>query len=115
MPFSFDVPHTPVNARDPASKPILLQGAIEGHVLVKNINKTLPLKKPQLLSIFGYDAIAPSQMNVPDTGEFLGPWVFGWDSQPVGNSWVDPLPLIAINGTLISGGKDHFSAPLFVV
>lgn len=51
-------PHSYVNVRDPASAPAILQEAIEGHVLVKNTNGALPLKKPQVLSLFGYDAVA---------------------------------------------------------
>lgn len=37
------IPHKKVNARDPAAKGTLLDAAVEGHVLVKNVNKTLPL------------------------------------------------------------------------
>ncbi|EME82408.1 glycoside hydrolase family 3 protein [Pseudocercospora fijiensis CIRAD86] len=50
--------HTFVKARDPASAPSILQGAQEGHVLVKNTNNALPLKKPNVLSLFGYGATA---------------------------------------------------------
>lgn len=53
MPQDLNAPHKLVNAIDPASKRTLLQSAIEGHVLVKNINGALPLKKPLLLSLFG--------------------------------------------------------------
>lgn len=56
MASSYDAPHQIVDARDPNNKPILLQGAVEGHVLVKNVNNTLPLKSPRLLSVFGYSA-----------------------------------------------------------
>src|SRR5688572_32095769 len=47
-------PHEIVDARDPAAKPTIREGAIEGHVLVKNTKDTLPLKKPRMLSLFGY-------------------------------------------------------------
>ncbi|KXT03524.1 hypothetical protein AC578_1629 [Pseudocercospora eumusae] len=50
--------HGFVNARDPASAPSILQQAQEGHVLVKNTNNALPLNKPSVLSLFGYDATA---------------------------------------------------------
>ena len=53
-------PHVYVDAKDLNSKPSLLQQAIEGHVLVKNINRALPLSKPKVLSIFGYDAVVQS-------------------------------------------------------
>lgn len=59
MPKNVSRPHPVVNARDPSSKPILFEGAVEGHVLVKNIKNALPLKSPKLLSIIGYDAKTP--------------------------------------------------------
>lgn len=48
-----------VEAKNPASKPILFDGAVEGHVLVKNVDGILPLKSPRLLSLYGYDAKVP--------------------------------------------------------
>jgi beta-glucosidase len=61
MPADSRAPHQAVAARNSSENPILLQAAIEGHVLVKNENNTLPLKAPKLLSIFGYDASGDSQ------------------------------------------------------
>jgi beta-glucosidase len=58
LPADLLQPHQYVDAKDPSSKPSLLQQAIEGHVLVKNTNKALPLSKPSLMSVFGYDATA---------------------------------------------------------
>jgi beta-glucosidase len=52
--------HADVDARDPASQSTLFQSAVEGHVLVKNLNQTLPLQNPKVLSLFGYDAIGGS-------------------------------------------------------
>ena len=52
-------PHPLVEARVPEAKPVLLQAAIEGHVLVKNSNNALPLRSPKILSLFGYDAVVP--------------------------------------------------------
>jgi hypothetical protein len=66
IPINPDLPHTPVNGKAPGSKANILQGAIEGHVLVKNTNNALPLKEPALLSIFGYDAPAQTAYNVPN-------------------------------------------------
>ncbi|KAM3074029.1 hypothetical protein ACMFMG_008644 [Clarireedia jacksonii] len=66
IPNNPDLPHTPVNGKAPGSKANILQGAIEGHVLVKNANNALPLKEPSLLSIFGYDAPAQATYNVPN-------------------------------------------------
>lgn len=107
MPLDYTAPHTPIYARDPASKPILLDGALEGHVLVKNVNNSLPLKSPKLLSIFGYDAIAPPAMDIGGPGDFLAPFSFGYESQLNYNGFVTtgPSPATAPNGTLIVGGK----------
>ncbi|KAH8806022.1 putative beta-glucosidase M [Xylogone sp. PMI_703] len=58
IPKSITAPHKPVNAIDPSTKDVLLDGAIEGHVLVKNINNALPLKVPSNLALYGYDGIA---------------------------------------------------------
>ena len=78
MPLSLNVPHEYVDARDPASDNNILQSAIEGQVLVKNVNNALPLKKPKVLSVFGYDAAAP-QKNSP-TGTFFNKYAFGMDN-----------------------------------
>ena len=114
MPLDYTAPHTPVYARDPASKPILLQGAIEGHVLVKNINNALPLKKPKLLSVFGYDAAAPPGMDVPSPASFDYTWVLGTEPElsvlPFFSTAAPPQ--IACNGTMISGGEIFPSLPM---
>ncbi len=62
MPPSYVGAHTAVNAKSPAAKSVLLEGAIEGHVLVKNVNNALPLKSPQLVFVAGYDAAGPSAL-----------------------------------------------------
>lgn len=69
MPADLLTSHEIVDARDPASDNALLQGAIEGHVLVKNVNNALPLQKPKLMSLFGYDAVAASR-NSPYESRF---------------------------------------------
>lgn len=65
-------PHRVVDARNASSKPTLLAGATEGHVLVKNTNGALPLKSSEtkLISMFGYSAKAPNVNNwvAPPTG-----------------------------------------------
>lgn len=94
-----------VDARNASFKQTLLDGAIEGHVLVKNVNNTLPLGRPRLLSIFGYSAIQAGQHNI-DT------WSFGAepvsDNQVVIQGFIGNVnydyPQIALNGTLFSGG-----------
>lgn len=67
-----------MDARDPASRSTVFQGAVEGHVLVKNVNNTLPLRAPKVLSLFGYDAVAPLQNDWPPSG--YGKWTNGWES-----------------------------------
>lgn len=67
MPGRPDGPHPRVIATSPASKNVLLQAAIEGHVLVKNTKQTLPLKAPKLLAVFGYDAKGPESLETGHT------------------------------------------------
>lgn len=115
MPISFTAPRDPVYARDPASKSILRQGAVESNVLVKNVNNALPLKEPKLLSIFGYDAPSPMAQDVP----FQNPasigsngWIWGTtganvsDFTPVLRGLGD-LPGISLGGTLITAGESQ--------
>lgn len=71
MPISLVEPHKFVDARDPAAQDTWLQAAIEGHVLVKNTDNALPLKKPKVLSLFGYDGPAPT-VNSAEPVEGLG-------------------------------------------
>ncbi|KAI0454362.1 beta-glucosidase M [Xylaria acuta] len=116
--------HRIVDARNISSRKVLLDGAIEGHVLLKNINNALPLKKPKMLSIFGYSVRSPDQWNYKsNTG--IGAWTFGGESAYLGRDIgagfagvVDAdFSQIAPNGTLFSGGGSgsvtpaSFSAP----
>jgi beta-glucosidase len=64
MSKDYTLPYRRIEAREPSSQSELLNGAMEGHVLVKNVYRTLPLKKSNLLSVFGYDAVAPPAMDV---------------------------------------------------
>jgi beta-glucosidase len=109
MPIDFTSPHEAIFARNPASKEILFDGALEGHVLVKNLNKTLPLNKPKVLSIFGYDAKAPPDLDVPLPTDFFGAFSIGFESQLLYSPLqafvtFEPPPQIAPNGTFFSGG-----------
>lgn len=56
MAADLTAPHERVNAKNPASKQTIFDGAVEGQVLLKNINGALPLKSPQMLSLYGYSA-----------------------------------------------------------
>ncbi|KAM7199207.1 putative glycoside hydrolase [Naviculisporaceae sp. PSN 640] len=114
MPQDLRQPHKIVDARNSTFRQTLLDGAVEGHVLVKNINKSLPLKEPKLLSLFGYSAKNPD-LNNP--GGFVSPWTFGvssfnftefqdsfiFNNLPTAESRQHQSP-IAINGTIYSGG-----------
>lgn len=109
LPRSLTEPHTIVDARNASFKQTLLDGAIEGHVLVKNTNNALPLNRPRLLSVFGYSATQPGQYNVEPPGGSI--WTYGAESTDplvvmmgfLGNLTY-PYPQIAINGTLFCGG-----------
>jgi beta-glucosidase len=115
MPASLTSPHEVINAKDPASKQTILDGAIEGHVLVKNEKNILPLKSPQLLSLYGYSAKA-YDTNTGNPQWFLGYGGFN-DSEFEasltgflgGNS-----PATAPGGNLISGGGSGANAPAYV-
>jgi len=142
MPASLLVPHKYTNVKDPASKPNLLAQAEEGHVLVKNTNGALPFKNPQLISLFGYDAVVAATRN-PD-GQGLGKFSLSADSinfeNQTANSWLYAfingsgiLPPAAYNGrsnvsiscqisftnqsctgTIISGGGSGASTPAYI-
>jgi len=116
MPLDITSPHAAVNARNPKSKQVLMDLALEGHVLVKNTNNALPLKSPQLVSVFGYDAKAPGQNDV-ENGNSL--WIIGQESfGPIGtgteNFPTSTIPRIAINGTIVSGGGSGANAPAYI-
>ncbi|TQW00989.1 glycosyl hydrolase [Cordyceps javanica] len=75
MPGNLTVPHRIVEGRDPADMPVILQGAVESHVLVKNDNNTLPLRAPKVVSIFGYSATTPPKWTAEEDAD--GTWRFG--------------------------------------
>jgi beta-glucosidase len=70
-----------------------------GHVLVKNVNNTLPLKHPKFVSIFGYDAESKEFWGLSD--RYGGGYEvnFGWTT---------------FNGTLITGGGSGSNAPSYI-
>lgn len=123
MPLDF-TNHKPVRVDDHGSRDVVLQAAIEGHVLVKNVNKTLPLQKPGMLSIFGYDAPAPRTMNTPanNTNDTQNNgWIFGTASNPglgpygqILQGGLMSLPAISPDGTLITGAGSGATAPKYI-
>lgn len=112
MPANMQAPHAVVNAKSPASQNTLLQGAIEGHVLVKNSKNVLPLRAPPLLSLFGYDAMAPRQNNPGSS--ILDPWYDGEESYSTQGEFSSYVSQIAINGTIISGGGSGANSPSYI-
>jgi beta-glucosidase len=89
---------------------------MEGHVLVKNTNSALPLKSPKLLSIFGYDAVAPGKVNIAGPTDIIATWTFGFESLLTYLPFISTAapPQIAINGTIISGGGSGANAPAYI-
>jgi beta-glucosidase len=130
MPIDLLAPHELVDVRDVSANEMLLQAAIEGHVLVKNVDGALPLQKPKVLSLFGYDGVAQTQ-NEPVPG--LSKWTFGlgatqalgpyevdfndtylWEVFASAEPWYDPVPGIALNGTLYTGGGSGSTTPAYI-
>ena len=121
MPADLTKAHRIVDARNISAQRVLLDGAIEGHVLVKNTKNALPLKKPRMLSIFGYSARGPEQWNYKQNGG-IAAWTFGGESSylgrdtsagfagETGRDWAH----IAPNGTLFSGGGSGAVTPASV-
>jgi beta-glucosidase len=119
LPTDFSKAYAPVNAKDKAAKPTVLDGAIEGHVLVKNIRNALPLRQPQLLSVFGYDAAIANQN---DPGLFYS---YGFESAQsiiysaaaalgIDLGPAPPLGQTALNGTLLLGGGSGANSPSLI-
>ncbi|KAI1270152.1 beta-glucosidase M [Xylariaceae sp. FL1019] len=114
--------HRIVDARNTSSRSTLLDGAIEGHVLLKNTNGTLPLSKPRMLSIFGYSARQPDQWNYKSNGG-VAPWTFGGESNNLGRDTAEGFAgiidadyqQIAFNGTIYSGGGSGAVTPAYAI
>ena len=115
MPQYVSFPHDIVDGRNSSFRPTLFEGAVEGHVLVKNTRNALPLKKPRMLSIFGYSA------KNPDSNGFRPSetsWLTGQESYRLDLGFEETyrgyydsdteiqyaVTGIAPNGTIYSGG-----------
>ncbi|KAH6954413.1 glycoside hydrolase superfamily [Fusarium avenaceum] len=110
---NLSLPHEQVEARIPESRPTLLEGAIAGHVLVKNENNTLPFQKnPKMISVFGYDATVAASKN---TGKLFE---LGYASSPemaqavLGNE--EHFDQAARGGTIVSGGRAAANSPPYI-
>jgi beta-glucosidase len=109
---SLSAPHQVVDARSPDSVPVRLDGAVGGHVLVKNTNNALPLNKPVMLSIFGYDATAPPTKDIDNN--FVGGSESVDTAGPIGPVGVQVNPPIAMGGTIICGGGSGANSPSYI-
>lgn len=107
-----DAPHELVDARSADAVPVLLEGAIAGHVLVKNVNKALPLGKPKMLSIFGYDAQAPPTKNADALFQL------GYESQPemaeIDLGYEAHFSQRADEGVIFAGGRSGSNGPAYI-
>ncbi|KAK8125586.1 glycoside hydrolase family 3 protein [Apiospora kogelbergensis] len=123
MPPDLTKPHRIIDARNvsSSSKRILFEGAVEGHVLVKNSNGTLPFHQPRMLSLYGYSARNPDRWNYDAKGG-VSAWGFGGESAYQGRDIAgafalesqDLLPQVAPNGTIISGGGSGAVTPSYI-
>lgn len=122
----WSLPHKHTQAMNASSRNTVFEGAVEGHVLVKNADNALPLKKSLVLSLFGYDALPPA---VVDPVASLK-WKFGYEtlnaSEASAASFIDGTwsngsliwpngPLAGYAGTLITGGGSSTSNPSYIV
>ncbi|KAK0616792.1 glycoside hydrolase family 3 protein [Immersiella caudata] len=98
--FSSEEKHAPVDVQAEHAELIKEIGAA-GIVLVKNVNGTLPFKKPRFLCIYGYDATVKAvPWTNPDRygGGYEVNW--GWD---------------ILNGTLVTAGGSGSTTPPYVI
>ncbi|KAG5926149.1 hypothetical protein E4U42_003588 [Claviceps africana] len=106
MPKLVTDSHTVFEGRDPKDRSTILQGAIEGHVLVKNEKHTLPLRNLKTLSIFGYSANTPPKWTAAEDIE--GSWTYG-KAAVLGLN--ENQTAIAPLGTLFGGGGSGAITP----
>ncbi|KAM6504576.1 hypothetical protein FSOLCH5_015318 [Fusarium solani] len=116
IPTNATVSHKFVNERDPLARPAIFQGAVERQVLVKNVNKTMPLSKAKnspdniffSLYTFGLEAAG----NYLNGSSFIPNKLF--DLSDIGIRTMEKAPEIALNGTLITGGGSGSTTPAFI-
>ncbi|OOQ86323.1 putative beta-glucosidase M [Penicillium brasilianum] len=99
IPSSASAAHQAVIATSQEAKPVLLQAAVESHVLVKNTNNALPLKSPKLISVFGYDAYGPMTLDLTTSLNFVT---------------TKARSDLYQNGTLYVGGGSGANTPAYV-
>src|SRR5262249_5701735 len=121
VPYDLTKPHQRVDARNVSeSKPTIFQAAVEGHVMVKNVNNSLPLKCPKLLSLFGYDGIAPP-VNDPSPLALDFRYDFGYQSVNMSDINLINIiaggaeaPTAATLGTIVVGGGSGSNNPGYI-
>lgn len=98
--FPDAVQHPIVDVRGEHDK-VIREVGTAGHVLVKNVNNTLPLKNPKFVAVYGYDAEVKA---VPweNVARYGGGYEvnYGWNT---------------FNGTLITGGGSGGASPPYVI
>ncbi|PHH81329.1 hypothetical protein CDD82_1030 [Ophiocordyceps australis] len=114
MPKDLTRPHGAIDGRDASARGILLQGAVEGHVLVKNRRNALPLRQPRMVSLFGYSAKSPDAF-APLPGLESQVWIVG--GEPIGpeallsSALNMSIPTIGRLGTMIGGCGSGATTP----
>ncbi|KAI0860945.1 glycoside hydrolase family 3 protein [Xylaria cubensis] len=105
-------PHEQIDARIPESRAIVMEGAIAGHVLVKNSDALPFKKKPVMLSVFGYDAKLPATKNTDVLFQL------GYTSSPeMGQAVLGTerhFDQAARGGTIITGGRAGANSPSYI-
>ncbi|ORY67003.1 glycoside hydrolase family 3 protein [Pseudomassariella vexata] len=101
MPSELSSPHEVVIGTNSSYKRVLFDGAVEGHVLLKNKDNALPLKTPRIVSLFGYSAKAPDRYT---TDENIGNEALAPEDISIMETKSNIISQYASNGTIISGG-----------
>lgn len=120
MPPNLLLPHNYTDAKDPDARSTLLTQAVEGHVLVKNLNNALPLKNSRVMSIFGYDAIAQSTQS--PSGQAIQLFAQTWEGINLQSSQYSEIasnePVInppgSSQGVLLVGGGSGSNTPAYI-
>lgn len=114
IPSDLSAPHEKVVGWNASYQSVIYQGAVEGHVLAKNTNDALPLKSPQLLSLFGYSVKAPDAFDYGVTGWNSGLYPLAPSDDLTLSNGTSVYSSIASNGTIISGGGSGANQPTYI-
>lgn len=114
MPGDLSLPHARIIGTNLSFRDTVYKGALEGHVLVKNVNSTLPLKSPRLISLFGYSAKTPDRYNYGAPGWNNGEYSLAANDLTTYEDDTKVYSGIATNGTFISGGGSGANMPAYI-